>query len=97
MTSNPVKGSATTKNIHSRKLKTQQSTLKSADYILYTTREKIIDTKEYDQFDSPSSSSNVQISMLNIIAKNLTDRLESLERNQTEMMDKLNELEKKIK
>jgi septation ring formation regulator EzrA len=54
-----------------------------------------IDKREYDQLDSLSSSSNAEISRLSVIVKNLKERLESLERNQTEIMDKLNALEKK--
>jgi predicted nucleic acid-binding Zn-ribbon protein len=55
---------------------------------------KAMDKREYDQLDSLSSSSNAEISQLSVIVKNLTERLESLERNQTELMDKLNALEK---
>ena len=54
-----------------------------------------MDKREYDQLDSLSSSSNMEISRLSVIVMNLKDRLESLERNQTELMDKLNALEKK--
>jgi predicted nucleic acid-binding Zn-ribbon protein len=53
-----------------------------------------MDKREYDQLDSLSSSPNVEISRLSVIVKNLKDRVESLERNQTELMDKLNALEK---
>lgn len=56
---------------------------------------KDIDKREYDQLDSLSSSSNPEISRLGVIIKNLKDRLESLERNQTELMDKLNAVKKK--
>ena len=56
---------------------------------------KSIDKREYDQLDSLSSSPNGEISRLSVIVKNLKDRVESLERNQTELMDKLNALEKK--
>jgi len=56
---------------------------------------KGMDRREYDQLDSLSSSRNVEISKLSIIIKNLKERVESLERNQTEMMDKLNAIEKK--
>jgi len=55
---------------------------------------KSMDKREYDQLDSLSSSPNAEISRLSIIVKNLKDRVESLERNQTELMDKLNALEK---
>lgn len=51
---------------------------------------KDMDKREYDQLDSLSSSSNPEISRLSVIIKNLKERLESLERNQTELMDKLN-------
>ncbi len=53
-----------------------------------------MDKREYDQLDSLSSSPNIEISRLSVIVKNLKDRVESLERNQTELMDKLNALEK---
>lgn len=56
---------------------------------------KDMDEREYDQLDSLSSSSNVEISRLSVIVKNLKERVESLERNQTELMDKLNAIEKK--
>jgi hypothetical protein len=55
---------------------------------------KNLDNREYDQLDSLSSSSNMEISRLSVIIKNLKERVESLERNQTEIMDKLNALEK---
>ena len=55
-----------------------------------------MDKREYDQLDALSSSRNPEISRLSIIVKNLKDRLESLERNQTELMDKLNALERNL-
>lgn len=51
---------------------------------------------EYDQLDALTSSNNTEISRLSLIVKNLKERLESLERNQTELMDKLNDLQKEI-
>jgi septation ring formation regulator EzrA len=51
-----------------------------------------MDDREYDQLDSLTSSTNVEISRLSLIVKNLRTRLESLERNQTELMDAINEL-----
>ena len=56
---------------------------------------KKMDKRGYDQLDSLSSSPNPETSRLSIIIKNLKERVESLERNQTELMDKLNRLEKK--
>jgi septation ring formation regulator EzrA len=56
---------------------------------------KSMDKREYDQLDSLSSSSNMEISRLSVIVMNLKERVESLERNQTELMDKLNALDKK--
>jgi len=53
-----------------------------------------MDDREYNQLDSLASSNNTEISRLSIIVKNLKERLESLERNQTDLMDKLNDLEK---
>lgn len=53
-----------------------------------------MDEREYDQLDSLSSSPNPEISRLSVIIKNLKERLESLERNQTDLMDKINNLEK---
>jgi hypothetical protein len=55
---------------------------------------KRMDKREYDQLDSLSSSSNPEVSRLSIIVKNLKERVESLERSQTELMDKVNALEK---
>lgn len=54
-----------------------------------------MDKREYDQLDSLSSSPNAEISRLSVIIKNLKERVESLERNQTELMDKLNAVEKR--
>lgn len=54
-----------------------------------------MDEREYDQLDSLSSSPNPEVSRLSVIVKNLKERIESLERNQTELMDKINELGKK--
>ena len=62
--------------------------------IIYMASKKI-DKREYDQLDSLSSSPNPETSRLSIILKNLKERVESLERNQTELMDKINVLEKK--
>jgi hypothetical protein len=56
---------------------------------------KNLDKREYDQLDSLSSSANAEISQLSIIINNLKERVESLERNQTELMDKLNNAMKK--
>jgi predicted nucleic acid-binding Zn-ribbon protein len=53
-----------------------------------------MDKREYDQLDSLSSSSNAETSQLSVIVRNLKERVESLERNQTELMEKLNALEK---
>ena len=56
---------------------------------------KNMDKREYDQLDSLCSSTNVEISRLSVIIRNLKERIESLERNQTELMDKLNAMKKK--
>lgn len=53
-----------------------------------------MDDREYDQLDSLTSSTNVEISRLSLIVKNLRMRMESLERNQTELMDAINALRK---
>ncbi len=53
-----------------------------------------MDSREYDQLDALSSSSNIEISQLSVIIKNLKERIESLERNQTDLMDKINALER---
>jgi predicted nucleic acid-binding Zn-ribbon protein len=53
-----------------------------------------IDDREYSQLDSLASSNNTEISRLSLIIRNLKDRLESLEKNQTELMDKIKELER---
>ncbi len=46
-----------------------------------------MDSREYDQLDALSSSSNVEIGRLSVIIKDLKERVESLERNQTDLMD----------
>ncbi len=56
----------------------------------------MVSDREYDQLDALTSSSNTEISRLSLIVKNLKDRVESLERNQTELMDKLNDLQKEM-
>ena len=53
-----------------------------------------MDTREYDQLDALSSSSNMEISQLSVIIKNLKERVQSLESNQTDLMDKINTLER---
>ena len=53
-----------------------------------------MDRREYDQLDALSSSSNMEISLLAVIIKNLKERVQSLERNQNDLMDKINTLEK---
>lgn len=53
-----------------------------------------IDDREYSQLDSLASSNNTEISRLSLIIRNLKDRLESLEKNQTELMEKIKELER---
>jgi hypothetical protein len=55
---------------------------------------KEMDDREYNQLDALTSSPNTEVSRLSLIVKNLKQRLESLEKNQTELMDKINELEK---
>jgi FtsZ-binding cell division protein ZapB len=56
-----------------------------------------MDNREYDQLDALSSSSNMEISLLSVIIKDLKRRVESLERNQTDLMDKINALERENK
>jgi predicted nucleic acid-binding Zn-ribbon protein len=56
---------------------------------------KDMDKREYDQLDSLSSSANAEISRLSVVIRNLNERVESLERNQTAIMDKLNTMKKK--
>ncbi len=53
-----------------------------------------MDSREYDQLDALSSSSNVEISRLSVIIKDLKQRIESLESNQTDLMDKINAFER---
>jgi len=53
-----------------------------------------IDDREYSQLDSLASSNNTEISRLSLIIRNLKDRLESLEKNQTELMDKIKDIER---
>ena len=53
-----------------------------------------MDSREYDQLDALSSSSNMENSLLSVIIKNLKERVQSLERNQTDLMDKINAFER---
>jgi FtsZ-binding cell division protein ZapB len=53
-----------------------------------------MDSREYDQLDALSSSSNMEISRLSVIIKDLKERVQSLERNQNDLMDKINTLER---
>lgn len=53
-----------------------------------------MDDREYDQLDSLASSQNIEISRLSLIVKDLKQRMESLERNQTDLMDEIHELQK---
>jgi FtsZ-binding cell division protein ZapB len=53
-----------------------------------------MDSREYDQLDALSSSSNMEISLLSVIIKDLKERVQSLERNQTDLMDKINAFER---
>lgn len=53
-----------------------------------------MDDREYNQLESLASSNNTEISRLSLIVKNLKERIESLERNQTDLMGKLNDLQK---
>jgi predicted nucleic acid-binding Zn-ribbon protein len=53
-----------------------------------------IDDREYSQLDSLATSNNTEISRLSLIIRNLKDRLESLEKNQTELMDKIKDIER---
>lgn len=54
----------------------------------------MVDDREYSQLDALTSSGNTEISRLSLIVKNMKERIESLERNQTELMDKLNDMQK---
>jgi exonuclease VII small subunit len=53
-----------------------------------------MDSREYDQLDALSSSSNMEISLWSVIIKNLKERVQSLEHNQTDLMDKINAFER---
>jgi len=53
-----------------------------------------MDSREYDQLDALSSSSNMEISLLSVIIKDLKERVQSVERNQTDLMDKIHDLER---
>ena len=53
-----------------------------------------MDSREYDQLDALSSSSNMEISLLSVIIKDLKERVQSVERNQTDLMDKINAFER---
>ena len=58
--------------------------------------EKMMDNREYNQLESLTFSSNTEISRLSLIVKNLRERLESIERNQTDLMGKLNDIQKEM-
>ena len=51
-------------------------------------------SREYGQLDARSFSSDMEISRLSVIIKDLKERVESLERNQTDLMDKINAFER---
>ncbi len=53
-----------------------------------------VDEREYDQLDALTSSPNIEISRLSLILKEIRQRIESIEKNQTDLMDKINELQK---
>lgn len=55
---------------------------------------KKVDEREYDQLDALTSSPSIEISRLSLIIKDMRQRMESLEKNQTELMDKINELQR---
>lgn len=48
----------------------------------------------YDRLESLSSSSDTEIRHLSQIVQNMKERLESLERTQTELLDQVNSLKK---
>jgi hypothetical protein len=52
--------------------------------------------RKYDQLDAFTSSNNTETGRWSLIVKNLKDRMESLARNQTELMDKLNDVQKEM-
>ena len=56
----------------------------------------MVEDREYDQLNALTSSNNTEISRLSLIIKNLKDRIESLEKNQTDLMDKVNDLQKEM-
>lgn len=52
---------------------------------------KKVDEREYDQLDALTSSPSIEISRLSLIIKDMRQRMESLEKNQTDLMDIINE------
>jgi hypothetical protein len=54
----------------------------------------MVDDRKYDQLDALTSSNNTETSRRSLIVKNLKDHMESLERNQTKLMEKLNDVQK---
>ena len=68
----------------------QRSKVKNVESIILL----YVDKREYDQLDALSSSENREISLLSVIVKDLKERIESIERNQTDLMDKINALER---
>jgi hypothetical protein len=77
-------------------MRPQMSKIKKTSEHNCCQRNNMVDDREYDQLDALTSSNNTETSRLSLIVKNLKDRVESLERNQTELMDKLNDLQKEI-
>lgn len=56
-----------------------------------------MDKVDYSQIDYLASSPNPEIARLSIIVKNLRERIQSLEEEQTKLADKLHSMQKKSK
>lgn len=54
-----------------------------------------MDKVDYSQIDYLASSLNPEIARLSVIVKNLKERIQSLEEEQTQLVDKLNSMQKK--
>ncbi len=56
-----------------------------------------MDKVDYSQIDYLASSPNPEIAKMSIMVKDLQERIQSLEEGQTQLLDKLNSLQKKSK
>ncbi len=68
-------------------------TVKSTTYSFYVCD---LVRRRYDQLSWLASSSNTEISRLSIIVKDLKERLESIEKDQHDLLDKVNSIDAEL-